>query len=66
MVEVLRIIMHRPSALLQIYELFMLPFHDACQDVRGIEGITELGPQNLIVRRASGGVIGPPRASISP
>jgi hypothetical protein len=66
MVEEIGVLMHRPSALLEIHELLMLPSHDACRDVMGAEGLTKLTPQHLIVRVASGGVVGPPRADISP
>jgi hypothetical protein len=41
----------------------LLPHHD-CWDVVGTESDAELGPRNLVVCRASGGVVGPPRASI--
>jgi hypothetical protein len=56
--------MHDPSSLLQVHELLMLPFYDACRDVMGAEGVTELGPQHLIVYGLSGGVVGPPCTSI--
>jgi hypothetical protein len=39
--------------------------HHACWDVMGAENITELSPRHLIVRRASGGVVDPPRAGVT-
>jgi hypothetical protein len=64
MVEQLRIVMHRPSALLQAHEPLMFFLHNVCRDVMGAKGITELDPQHLVVRRASGAVVGPPHACI--
>jgi hypothetical protein len=51
-------------ALLQIYELSVLAFHDACQDMLRTEGITELGSLHL-VSRTSSGETGPPCSSIT-
>jgi hypothetical protein len=56
----------RSSSLLEVHELLALLPHDACGDVVGAEGITELSPRHLIIRGASGGVVGPPRAGVTP
>jgi hypothetical protein len=56
--------MYGPSGLLLVHEFLKLPFHDACWDVRGMEGIIKLGPQQLVVHGVSSGVVDPPRASI--
>jgi hypothetical protein len=66
MVEELGVLVHGPSALLEVHEFLMLPSHDACGDVMGTESLTKLTPWHLIVRGASGGIVGPPRARISP
>jgi hypothetical protein len=66
MVEELGVLMHEPSALLEVYEFFVLPSHDARKDVMGAECLTKLVPQHLIVHGASGYVDGPPRTRISP
>jgi hypothetical protein len=66
MVEELGVLMHGPSALLEIHEFLMLHSHDTRGDVMGVETLAELTPRHLIVRRASGGVVGPPHAQISP
>jgi hypothetical protein len=42
----------------------LLPHH-ACWDVVGVESIAELSPRHLVVRGASGGVVGPPCASVT-
>jgi hypothetical protein len=44
----------------------MLPSHDACRDVMGVEGFTKLVPRHSIVHEVSGSVVGPPRTHISP
>jgi hypothetical protein len=44
----------------------MLLSHHACRDIVGVEGISELSPRHLVIRRASGSVVGPPRASVTP
>jgi hypothetical protein len=61
MVEELGILMHGPSTLLEVHEFLMLPSHDTRGDMMGVEGLTKLTPRHLIVRGASGGVVGPPR-----
>jgi hypothetical protein len=66
MVEELGILMHGPSALLEVHEFLMLPSHDTREDVMGVEGLTKLTPRHLIVHRSSGGVVGPPYTRISP
>jgi hypothetical protein len=66
MVEFLGVVVHEPSSLLEVHELLALLPHHACGDVVGAEGITELSPRHLVIRRASGGVVGPPHASITP
>jgi hypothetical protein len=42
----------------------LLPHH-TCWDVVGAKSAAELGPQHLVVRGASGDVVGAPRAGIS-
>jgi hypothetical protein len=66
MVELLEIVVHRPSSLLEVHELLVLLPHHACGDVVGAEGIAELSPRHMVIRRASGGVVGPPRAGVTP
>jgi hypothetical protein len=58
--------MHGPSSLLEIHEFLALLPHHACGDVVGAESIAELSPRHLVIRRASGGIIGPPRAGVAP
>jgi hypothetical protein len=58
--------MHIPSSLLEVHELLALLPHHACGDVVGVESITELSPRHLLIHGASGGVVGPPRAGITP
>jgi hypothetical protein len=58
--------MHGPSVLLEVHEFLTLPSHDARGDVMGAESLTKLTPRHLIVRGASGNVVGPPCARISP
>jgi hypothetical protein len=65
MVELLRVVMHGPSFLLEVHEHLALLPHHACGDVVGTESIVEFSPQYLIVRGVSGGVVGPPRAGIT-
>jgi hypothetical protein len=66
MVELLGIVMHGPSSLLEVHEFLVLLPHHACGDVVGAEGIAELSPRHLVVRKASGGVVGPPHAGVTP
>jgi hypothetical protein len=66
MVELLGVVVHGPSSLLEVHELLaLLPYH-ACGDVVGTEGIVELSPRHLVIHGASGGVVGPPRAGVTP
>jgi hypothetical protein len=44
MVEQHGVVMHRPSALLQVHELLILPSHYACWNVIVMESIVELDP----------------------
>jgi hypothetical protein len=66
MVEELGILMHEPSALLEVHEFLMLPSLDTHGDVMGVECLAELTPRHLIVHGASDGVVGPPHTHISP
>jgi hypothetical protein len=58
--------MHGPSSLLKVHEFLALLPHHACGDVVGMKGVAELSPWHLVVRGASGGVVGPPRAGVTP
>jgi hypothetical protein len=64
-VELLGVVMHGPSSLLEIHELLTLLPHHACGDVVGAKNIAELSPRHLLVHGASGGVVGPPRAGVT-
>jgi hypothetical protein len=64
-VEQLGVVMHRPSTFLYIYELLSFLSHHACMNVVGAESTVELGPRHLVVCRASGGVVGPPRTGVA-
>jgi hypothetical protein len=64
-VELLGVVMHGPSSLLEVHELMALLPHHVGGDVVGAEGITKLSPRYLIVHGASGGVVGPPRAGVT-
>jgi hypothetical protein len=66
MVELLGVVVHKPSSLLEVHEFLALLPHHACGDVVGVEGIVELSPQHLVVRGASDGVAGPPCADFTP
>jgi hypothetical protein len=66
MVELLEVVMHGSSSLLEVHELLALLPHHAGGDVVGAEGITELNPWHMVIRGASGGVVGPPCAGITP
>jgi hypothetical protein len=44
MVEELGVLMHGPSALLEIHEFLMLHSHDTRGDVMGVETLAELTP----------------------
>jgi hypothetical protein len=58
--------MHRPSSLLEVHEFLALLPHHACGDVVGAKEVEELRPWYLIVRGVSGGVVGSPRAGVTP
>jgi hypothetical protein len=60
------VVVHGPSALLQVHELLVLPTHYAYWDVMGMESVAELSPWYLVVHGTSGSVVGPPCASVSP
>jgi hypothetical protein len=64
MVEELGVLMHGPSALLEVHEFLMLPSHDTYGDVMGVESLVKLTPQHLVVHRVMG-VVGPPGARIT-
>jgi hypothetical protein len=66
MVELLGAVVHGPSSLLEVHELLSLLSHHAGGDVVGVESIAELSPRHMVIRGASGGVVGPPRASVTP
>jgi hypothetical protein len=66
MVELLGKVVHGPSSFLEVHELLALLPHHACGDVVGAESITELSPRHLVIRGASGGVVGPPHAGVAP
>jgi hypothetical protein len=65
MVELLRVVVHGPSAQLEVHELLVLLPHHACWDVVGVESIAEFSPRHLVVHGASGGVVRPPCAGIT-
>jgi hypothetical protein len=65
MVELLRVVVHGHSSLLELHELLALLPHHACDDIVGAESITELSPLHLVVRRVSDGVVGPPCADVT-
>jgi hypothetical protein len=64
MVELFGVVMDRSSSLLEVRELLALLPHYAGGNVVDAEGIAKLGPRHLVVRGASGGVVGPPCAVI--
>jgi hypothetical protein len=66
MVELLGVVVHGSSSLLEVHELLAFLPHHAGGDVVGAEGIAELNPQHLVIRGASDGVVSPPRASVTP
>jgi hypothetical protein len=65
MVELLGVVMHGPSSLLEVHEHVALLPHHACGDVVGAESIAEFSPRHLVVHGVSGGVVGPPCAGIT-
>jgi hypothetical protein len=64
--ELFGVVVHGPSSLLEAHELLALLPHHACWDVVGAEGIVKLSPRHMVIRGASGGVVGPSRASVTP
>jgi hypothetical protein len=66
MVELLGVVVHGSSSLLEVHELLALLPHHACGDVVGVESIVELSPRHLVIRGASGGVVGSSRAGVTP
>jgi hypothetical protein len=66
MVELLGVVVHGSPSLLKVHELLTLLSHHACGDIVGAEGVAELSPRHMVIRGESGGVVGPPRASITP
>jgi hypothetical protein len=52
--------------LLEVHELLSLLPHHAGGDIVGTKSIAELRPRHLVIRGASGGVVGPPHASFTP
>jgi hypothetical protein len=65
MVELLGVVMHGPSSLLEVHELLALLPHHACGDVVGAESIMKFSPRYLIVHGVSGGVVGPLSAGVT-
>jgi hypothetical protein len=66
MVELLGVVMHGPSSLLEVHVLLALLLHHACGDVVGAESIAELRPRHLVIHGASGGVVDSPCAGVTP
>jgi hypothetical protein len=66
MVELLGVVVHGSPSLLKVHELLTLLSHHACGDIVGAESIAELSPRHLVICQASGDVVGPARASITP
>jgi hypothetical protein len=58
--------MHGSFSLLEVHELLALLPHHTGGDVVGAESIAELSPWHLVIHGASGGVVGPPRVSVTP
>jgi hypothetical protein len=65
-VELLGVVMHEPSSLLEVHELLVLLPHHVCPDVVGTESTAELSPRHLVVRGTSGDVVGPPHVGVTP
>jgi hypothetical protein len=65
MVELLGVVVHEPSSLLEIHEFLALFPHHTCGDVVGTESLAELSPQHLVIRGVSGCVVGPPHAGVT-
>jgi hypothetical protein len=66
MVELLGVVVHGPSSLLEVHELLALLPHHAYGDVVAAEGIAELSPWHMVIHGASGGVVGSPCAGVTP
>jgi hypothetical protein len=66
MVELLGVVVHGSPSLLKVHELLALHPHHTCGDIVGVEGIAEFSPRHMVIRGVSGGVVGPPCASITP
>jgi hypothetical protein len=56
---------YRPSALIQVHKLLILPSHYNCRDVMGVEIVAELSSWHLVIHGASGDIVGPPCAGVS-
>jgi hypothetical protein len=65
MVELLGVVMHGPSSLLEVHEFLAFLPHHACGDVVSAESILELSPRHMVICRVSGGVVVPPCAGIT-
>jgi hypothetical protein len=65
-VELLGVVVHEPSSLLDVHELLSLLPHHTCGDVVGAKSITELSPRHSVIRGVSVDVVGPPCASVTP
>jgi hypothetical protein len=65
MVELLGLVMHGPSCVLEVHEFLTLLPHHACGDLVGVKGIAELSPRHLVVHGVSAGVVDPPRAGVT-
>jgi hypothetical protein len=52
--------------LLEVHELLALLPHHTGRDIVGAEGIAEFSPRHLVIRGASGDVVGPPHGSVTP
>jgi hypothetical protein len=57
---------HGSSSLLEVHELLALLHHHAGGDVVGAESIVELSKRHMVICVTSGGVVGPPRAGVTP
>jgi hypothetical protein len=66
MVELLEVVVHGPSSLLEVHEHLTLFPHHACGDVVGVESIADLSPRHFVVRGVSGSVVDPPRTGVTP
>jgi hypothetical protein len=66
MVELLGVDTDGPSSLLEVHDLLVLLPHHTCGDVMDAKGFMELSPRHLVVCGASGGVVGPPHAGVTP